>query len=184
MPAHLGDRILANAPTAGWLGFEFRLLLSAKRPRRGWDYLRFFELGFARLGALSWLTAFAGGEGGIDFALLSPAALASLVWLEPFGGPWVQIPPFTCREAAPERVGFEPTDGFPSSVFKTIDAYILQAIAAIGNTLVTHLGLPIPYLGCILLHHENDKSTQGTQGAERIQSTQVEAPETLPIQAP
>lgn len=119
MPAFLGDRILANLPTAGWLGFEFRLLLSAKRRRREWDYLRFFELGFARLGALSWLTAFAGGEGGIDFALLSPAALASLVWLEPFGGPWVQIPPFTCREAAPERVGFEPTDGFPSSVFKT-----------------------------------------------------------------
>jgi hypothetical protein len=69
VPAFLGDRILANLPTAGWLGFEFRLLLSAKRRRREWDYLRFFELGFARLGALSWLTAFAGGEGGIDCVL-------------------------------------------------------------------------------------------------------------------
>jgi hypothetical protein len=32
----LGDRILANAPTAEGCGFEFHLLLAAKRPRRGW----------------------------------------------------------------------------------------------------------------------------------------------------
>ena len=53
VPAHIGDRILANAPTAGWLGFEFRLLLSAKRRWREWDCRWLSESGSALLDALS-----------------------------------------------------------------------------------------------------------------------------------
>ena len=77
MPAHLGGRILANAPTAGWLGFEFRLLLSAKRRWREWDCRWLSESGSALLDALSLRDALAERVGLTSHCSVLPLSLRS-----------------------------------------------------------------------------------------------------------